>query len=294
MINKDYSLELLYIDGHPGGMLAARNLNWTGQVLSVPRSNLMEGLKRPEVSRVGCYLLTGDKERRPCTYIGQGINISNRIREHALNKDWWERIIVITSQDGIMDQVRAKYLEARLIKEAESIGYYLDNEQIPKYDIKSDFEKSKIENFFNNLLKILPAVGMASFVRDSISDTLSEKYVSSEFECVIKTLGIKAKAVSADGKFIVMKGSQTRDKWTGDEKYDIRARKIFLELVERGILVQKDNYCVFTKDYIFSSPSVAACIVWGRSENGQTAWVNTKTGQTYKEWEKEQINNENL
>lgn len=42
-------------------------------------------------------------------------------------------------------------------------------------------------------------------------------------------------------------------------------------LIEKGII---NSDFIFTRDYIFSSPSYAAGVVMGRSANGRTEWKN--------------------
>lgn len=45
-----------------------------------------------------------------------------------------------------------------------------------------------------------------------------------------------------------------------------------------------DSSYLFTKDYIFSSPSTAASIISGNSTNGKTAWRNLQ-GMTLRDYE---------
>ena len=45
--------------------------------------------------------------------------------------------------------------------------------------------------------------------------------------------------------------------------------KLRASLIEKGVI--DSNFC-FTKDYIFTSPSLAAAVVMGRNANGRTEW----------------------
>ena len=51
------------------------------------------------------------------------------------------------------------------------------------------------------------------------------------------------------------------------------------QLVTEGIMVALDGAYVFTRDHLFSSPSMAALAVMGRSANGWLEWkaANGKT-----------------
>ena len=51
------------------------------------------------------------------------------------------------------------------------------------------------------------------------------------------------------------------------------------QLVTDGVLAQSGDSYVFTRDYLFTSPSLAACVVMGRSANGWLEW-KTDQGQT--------------
>jgi hypothetical protein len=51
------------------------------------------------------------------------------------------------------------------------------------------------------------------------------------------------------------------------------------QLVTEGIMAAEGGMLVFTRDYLFSSPSMAAMAVMGRSANGWVEWkaANGKT-----------------
>src|SRR5262249_26690743 len=91
------SLELFFIDGRPDGMLTAEVFNWTGHVLLTPRTQISEALKRQEARYTGVYILFGENDEGPLAYIGEGDDISDRIRSHAIKKDWWTSAALITS-----------------------------------------------------------------------------------------------------------------------------------------------------------------------------------------------------
>ena len=53
------SIRLFLVDGTPNGLLTAEIMNWTGHVLTGPRSKLSELVQRPECGRTGIYFLVG-------------------------------------------------------------------------------------------------------------------------------------------------------------------------------------------------------------------------------------------
>ena len=50
------------------------------------------------------------------------------------------------------------------------------------------------------------------------------------------------------------------------------------------------EHLTFSDDYAFRSPSAAAAVVYGRAANGRTSWVLESTGQTYADWQEQQVN----
>ncbi|MBK1650552.1 hypothetical protein CKO36_18810 [Rhabdochromatium marinum] len=54
------SVQLFLVDGKSTGLITAEIMNWTGHVLTGPRTELPKFLARPEVGRTGVYLLQND------------------------------------------------------------------------------------------------------------------------------------------------------------------------------------------------------------------------------------------
>ena len=126
------SLELYFVDGHPDGMLTAEVFNWTGHVLRIPRTQLAEGLSRPLARQTGVYVLLGEDDGGPLGYIGETENMSQRIAQHAREKDWWNVVVLITTAGDSLHKAHVKYLEARLLEVAtEARVRRLENGNVP-------------------------------------------------------------------------------------------------------------------------------------------------------------------
>jgi hypothetical protein len=76
-------VKMFLVDGTPGGLTTAEITNWTGHVLTGPRSDVGSLLQREEARRTGVYLLLGDDEgalgETRC-YIGEADALSVRVR----------------------------------------------------------------------------------------------------------------------------------------------------------------------------------------------------------------------
>lgn len=294
-IGEGRSLELYFIDGRPDGMLTAEVFNWTGHVLMAPRTQITAALARKEARYTGVYLLLGEKEGAPCAYIGEGEDISDRIRNHDTRKDWWTTAILVTSAANNLHKAHVKYLEARLVEEARSVGrVILDNGNTPPRPGLSEAAQSNMEAFLNYLFLVLPALRIDMFIRSTRpaprAALVPGEPTAPRFELVSKKHGLTANAALEDGEFVVEAGSLARAKWEGQGTQNSGYAQLHDELKRMGVLQEQNGHCVFTQNCAFKSPSAAAAVVHGRSSNGTIEWkLKGSAGVTYKDWEASQL-----
>jgi len=285
------TLELFFIDGKPDGMLTAEVFGWTGHLLVAPRTRLADALKREKSSYTGVYILLGDHEDEAMAYIGEGENIANRIKSHDAKKDWWTRVVLITSAANNLHKAHVQYLEARLVSEAiKAANTELKNSTTPKLASLSEAGQANMESFVDQLLMVLPAIRVDLFTSKTKPETIrsakdQDTKESPVFELTLKKEGINATAILEDGEFVVQKGSLARAEYIGDRSEKSYYWKHHDKLVEQGILQDHDKNKIFTQSYGFSSTSAAGAVCNGRSTAGPIAWKVKETGQTYKEWE---------
>jgi len=290
------TLELFFIDGKPDGMLTAEVFGWTGHILVAPRTRLPEALKRKESSFTGVYILLGELDEEPLAYIGEGESIAARIKNHDAKKDWWTRVVLITSAANNLHKAHVQYLESRLVKEGISAANTkLENGTSPSLPSLSEAGQANMETFISHLLMVLPAIRVDIFASNVKPDKQIEIVKSQEsqerqvFELTLKREGIIATAVLEDGEFIVQKGSLARAEYIGDRSEKSYYWKRHDKLVEQGILVDQGKHKIFTQSYAFSSTSAAGAVCTGRSTAGPTAWKVEGTKKTYQEWEAETL-----
>lgn len=296
---KGRSLELYFIDGKPDGMLTAEVFNWTGHVLMTPRTQITAALQRKEARHTGVYLLIGDKDGEPYAYIGEGEDISDRIRNHDTKRDWWSSAILVTSGANNLNKAHVKYLEARLIEEARSTAKVtLDNGTTPARPGLSEAAQANMESFLDYLLMVLPALRIDMFLRKTrpaqMATALHPPAATPMFELRTKKHGLHAIARLEDGEFIVQAGSLARPEWAGRGTEGTPYAQLHAELLKMGVLRPDGAVCVFTEDYAFKSPSAAAAVVNGRPANGTIEWKVQGQPTTYKQWEAEQLANQTL
>lgn len=294
---KGKQVKLFLVDGTPGGLRTAEITNWTGHVLSAPRSDLAALLKREEVQRTGVYLLLGDDETAvgdTRCYIGEADDIATRLRQHANdpNKAFWDRVVVITSKDTNLTKSHGRYLESRLIqlaKQADRVS--LVNGTAPPTPKLPEADASDMEYFIGQLQIMLPVLGVNAIrVRQTPTAAATQPAESPVFTLNNPRSRVHASAQQIDGEFTLLAGSQVVPRWHGEGKAastqrayaSYRARHE--SLLADGSIVVEDGVGRVKRDIAFSSPSTAAAVALGRSCNGRVEWVSLE-GQPYGVWE---------
>ncbi len=288
------SIELFFIEGKPDGMLTAEVFNWTGHVLITPRTRIGAAFARKEARYTGVYILLGEQDGESIAYIGEGEDISDRIRSHDTNKDWWTTAVLVTTADNKLNKAHVKYLEARLVEEArDAKRVTLDNASTPTRSGLTEAAQSNMESFLSYLFMVLPAVRVDVFIRNTRptvteSPVPQDTVVGPQFLMNLSNLDITARAVLKDGEFIVQSGSQARQQWVGHATQESGYARLHSELKATGILKEDGPRCVFTQNYAFSSASAAAAVIYGTFVSGPQTW-KLEDGRTYRDWEAAQL-----
>ena len=293
------SIRLFLVDGAPTGLLTAEIVNWTGHVLTGPRSKLSELVQRPECGRTGIYFLIGpdpDHSFLPLVYIGETDDVSQRLKQHNRpedqgGKDFWERVCLVTSKDQNLTKAHVKHLESLLIRNATEVGRCtLVNGTAHDYANLPESDKADMSYFRDQIRTVLPVLGfdfLRPTARISVPTGQPQADQSPTFTLSIAKHGIKAKAQEVSGEFVVLKGSLSRNEWVGPAG---GYQALFNQLCDDGVLeANGESLRVFSSDQEFSSPSAAAAIISGRNANGRTAWTVEDTGQTYSAWQDQQV-----
>jgi len=288
-------IEVFLVEGVPGGITTAEIAGWTGHVLAGPRSDLGDILKRAEAKRNGAYLLLGDDEEAlggiRC-YIGRTEDFINRFRDHSAKKEFWDRVVLITSKDDSFTEGHWGYLEWKLVELAKQAGRTtLANGNDPRGRKLSEAQISDMEAFLEQLHIVLPVLGVNVIrVRKATPGPSSATADSPVFSLVNQKYKIDARAQQMGDEFTVLKGSRVVAVWagTGKARSTKRAyasyRAQHQKLVADGSIVVEDGAGVLTRDIPFGSPSTAAAVALGRSSNGRLEWKGDD-GTSYADWE---------
>lgn len=288
------SLELFFVDGKPDGMLTAEVFNWTGHVLKIPRTRIVDGLARAEAAYTGVYILVGTEGDAAQIYVGEAETLNDRLRQHLKSKDWWDNAILITTAGDALHKAHIKYLESRLIEIARAVGRaVLENGNTPTKSSLNEAAASNMEAFLDTLMIVLPAIRVDHFDQKRRTTPVHADNApasrNARFTLTVPRHGVVATARLDDAEIVVEAGSRVQANWVGKSQERNGYFKIHAALLASGVIAQDGNMGVFTEDYAFASPSAAAAIACGRAANERTSWKVTGTGQTYAEWELAQI-----
>jgi hypothetical protein len=97
--------------------------------------------------------------------------------------------------------------------------------------------------------------------------------------------GLQARAVEADGRMIILAGSDARTEEAPSLSSNVRAYREQLRRAGKLRAAEGSGNLRFTEDVAFTSPSAAAQAVMGTSRNGRTDWINLATNETYAAWQ---------
>lgn len=216
----------------------------------------------------------GESGQLPRTYIGEGEVLSQRLDQHAKQKDFWTRAVAFTSKDRNLNKASVQYLEARLIAIArEAKRAEIDNGNVPQLPVLSEADRADVEAFLEDLLLCLPVVGVMFFEKPKIDGRQTRLLF-------LKKKGIQARGFDSSEGFVVFAGSRAA-------KHEAPSCHSFLRdirhtLMQQGVLVPDAEGYKMAQDYTFNSPSTAAGVLLGRAANGRTEWKDDQ-GRTLKE-----------
>jgi len=276
-----FILHILVADGDPDGLRIVERSNWNGKAVMFPRPIYTAVRKREEFQQPGVYLLIGPRADGDgeTIYVGEGDPVYYRMESHYASKDFWTHAVFFMAGPGQLNKAHVQYLEAQLIQRARAAKRVpLENGNTPTEPTLSEMDRAYLEVFLQNLLGMLPVLGITAFEQSAPPPAVQDKLPT--LYCEGK--GVKATGHDAPQGFIVRMGSFAVQVFTpsvGQHYPNVVQRRD--DLIQNGVLVQDAGKFRFTQDYTFSSPSLASCIVLGRPSNGRTDWKDGE-GRTLK------------
>ena len=282
-------------DGSITGIRHAEIVNWTGQAISAPRTQIKALAEWPESNKPGVYFLFGidDLSGSQALYIGEAENVLDRLSSHLANKDFWNEVVFFTSKDENLTKSHVKYLESRLVELAKSANrYVLLNGNSPQLSSLPRGDRDSMEEFIGNLRTLLGVIGHKALEPVASHEQIKEEKVLIPNPAEANTLQdftlshkkLKATAIVNNEGIVVLQGTELSPKV--NDSLAVGYRKLRQQLQDNGTIAEDNGRLFFTRDQLFTSPSQAAAIIVGYPINGRTHWLNAQ-GLSIKELEEQ-------
>ena len=98
---KSKTVKLLLEDGTLKGVMNIMDSSWNpGEMYSAPRESVDDLLSTDACKKFGVYMLLSDEK----VYVGQSMDLAKRVSQHVYKKEWWERVIILTTTDDSLNR----------------------------------------------------------------------------------------------------------------------------------------------------------------------------------------------
>lgn len=279
-MTRPQTIQIFLPTGDPRGMRVAEITTRIVRVIEVPRSQLVDFLKLPEAQQVGVYFLIGELSEAglPRVYIGQSGNVGSRLVQHNQSKDFWNRALVVISLTNSLTQTHALFLEWLAIAEATKAGRYsLENGNTGSQPYTPAPLQADCHEIHETSATLLATLGQPIF--EPLKSAPTPQCVPELFYC--KGSGADGVGEYTAEGFVVLKDSRGRLENVASIQ-GTSSERFRTKLLEEGLLAPSGGGVVLTRDYLFSSPSMAATALQGRSANGWMEWKDAE-GRTLDE-----------
>jgi Domain of unknown function (DUF4357) len=275
------TIKLFLPKGDAQSLRTAELVNWTGKALAGPRSQLDDLLTREELIRSGVYILLGvDPDTgKQAAYIGEAEVVRDRLKQHR-DKEFWVHAIAFVSKDENLTKSHIRYLEGRLIEEAQKVGRFIVMNGQSSGSKLPESDREDMEVFLGRVVQLLPVLGC-----DLLTPILDVVSGGAKLRLTGKIKGATAQGQRTAKGFVVFANSDAvMSDRPSAKNYVSNILKMREEFKRDGTLVSEGGKLRFTHDTEFSSPSMAGAVICGGHVNGLTFWRD-KDGRNLKEIE---------
>lgn len=171
-------MNLLLEEGSLNGLLTVEDSSWNnGTLLSCPREKVVSDLiGKEETERCGIYLLLS----RDKVYVGQATQLKKRITQHLLGKDWWERVVLLTTKTDELNKSDIDYIESILIEKSETCHTLdSDNKNLGNKRKVDKFRQAILDEYIDEALFVLELIGVEAFLPNKKHKTNSSSLIPS-------------------------------------------------------------------------------------------------------------------
>lgn len=266
------TIQIFLPDGDPQGIRVAEITTRILRVIEVPRALVSRFAAMDDAERVGLYILlgTGDDDGDSRLYIGQTGQVGKRLLEHNRNRDFWNKALVAVSLTNSLTDTHARFLEWHSIRTAREVGrYQVENGNAGTRPHTPAPLEADCQEIHESVALLVATLGHPVFEPLSRAAAMASPEAGALYVC--QASQADARGRYTEEGFVVLAGSSGRAMMVPSFRDQPFAKKRD-QLEAQGVLRREGDRLVFTRDYLFSSPSAAATSVLGRTGNGWVEW----------------------
>ena len=178
-----YSIQILVLNGNQDGIkIYNRPIDWSGEIITFPRSLAKDVKAYVPDSTNGVYVLWNELQGQYSVYVGKSDNIISRIQQHVDGKDFWTNALIMISSNNILNSAHVGWIEANLVQKVKELSAHsVMNGNQPSDPNLNLQDKTLAETFLERLEEMLPIIGLPLFEQSDDSDFsgLAEKETTS-------------------------------------------------------------------------------------------------------------------
>lgn len=157
-----YSIQILVLNGKQDGIkIYNRPIDWSGEIITFPRSLVKDVKAYVPESTNGVYVLWNKEEGNYSVYVGKSDNIISRIQQHVEGKDFWTNALIMISSNNILNSAHVGWIEANLVQKVKELsGHTVLNGNQPSDPKLNLQDKTLASTFLERLEEMLPIIGL--------------------------------------------------------------------------------------------------------------------------------------
>ena len=160
-----YSIQILVLDGKQDGIkIYNRPIDWSGEVITFPRSLVREVKAYVPSNTNGVYVLWNAEKGDYSVYVGKSDNIISRIQQHVDGKKFWTDALIMISTNNILNSAHVGWMEANLVQKVKELSKHtvLNGNQPSDPNLNLQ-DKTLAATFLKRLEEMLPIIGLPLF-----------------------------------------------------------------------------------------------------------------------------------
>lgn len=167
-----YSIQILVLNGKKDGIkIYNRPIDWSGEVITFPRSLVKDVKAYVPDSTNGVYVLWSKERSNYSVYVGKSDNIISRIQQHVDGKDFWTDALIMISSNNILNSAHVGWIESNLVQKVKELsGHTVLNGNQPSDPNLNLQDKTLAETFLERLEEMLPIIGLPLFEQNDDAD----------------------------------------------------------------------------------------------------------------------------